>query len=260
MNHRPKHTDTAALPLSKLLEPAESPEECFIRASCELDLIEQIMLGFEFCGSYASSPGSPRGFSERDPLTSPSKLQSSIEKAGGQRGIKQTRRALACIKANSASPGETGMAMLLSMPHMLGGLNLKGSHLNYEIKLGKRARTMFGKNSFRCDMYWPEFKLAVEYESDLCHTGAESIANDSKRRNALLFLGNTVITITRKQMNSFPEMNKAAQIIASHLGQRLRPRTKDFPAKQFALRSAVLSGSSARSGHFLRLAGQNFRF
>lgn len=254
-----KHTAAPGFLLSEPLARCESPEARFLFASCELDLLELVMLGYEFCGSYASSPEDPRGFVNRDPLTTVAKLQSAIARAEGQRGVKQARRALSCVKPHSASPGETGMAMLLSMPHMLGGLNLKGSYLNYEIRLGKRARAMFGKKSFRCDMYWPDHKLAVEYDSDLCHTGSDRIANDSKRRNALLFMGNTVITITRKQVNSFPEMNKTARIIADHLSMRLRPRTKDFHARQFALRAVVLSGSSARSGQFLRFTGQSFR-
>lgn len=259
MNTCEKHIAAPALLLSMPFESVESPEARFIRASRELDLPELIMLGFEYCGSYASVPENPRGFVPRKPLTSTDKLQSAIARAEGQRGVKQARRALSCVKPHSASPGETGMSMLLGMPHILGGLNLKGSYLNYEIRLGKRARAMFGTSSFRCDMYWPDHKLAVEYDSDLCHTGSDRIANDSKRRNALLFMGNTVISITRKQVNSFPEMNKTARIIANHLDMRLRPRTKDFHARQFALRATVLAGSSARSGQFLRFAGQNFR-
>ena len=230
-----------------------------MRASTELDILELVMLGFEFCGTYSLAPGSACGFVQREPLTTVPKLRSFVEKAEGQNGAKQARRALSCIMPNSASPGETGIAMLLSMPHLLGGYKLEGSKLNYRIDLGKRARTMFGKRYFVSDMCWPEHRLAVEYESDLFHTGPERIANDSKRRNALLFMGYDVVTITRKQVSSFPEFDKVAHIIAKHLGKRIRPRTEDFPSKQFALRTVVLGGESARSGHYLRFAGQNFR-
>lgn len=144
------------------------------------------------------------------------------------------------------------MAMLLSMPHLLGGFKLEGSQLNARLDLGKRARSMFGKRYFVSDMCWLEHRLVIEYDSDLCHTGSERIANDSKRRNALLFMDYTAVTITRKQIYNFSELDKVAHIIAKRLGKRIRPRTEDFSSKQFALRAAVLGGSSTRSGQYLR--------
>lgn len=191
--------------------PNNSPEDCFVQTSSELDLIELIVLGFEFCGSYALSPGSTFGFVRREPHSTVPKLLAAVENAAGRRGAKQARRSLKYIMPNSASPGETGMAMLLSMPHLLGGFKLEGSQLNVRLDLGKRARSMFGKRYFVFDMCWPEQRLAVEYDSDLFNTGSEPIANDSKRRNALLFMGYTEVTITRKQIYNFSELDKAAR-------------------------------------------------
>lgn len=59
-----------------------------MQTSSELDLIELIVLGFEFCGSYALSPGSTFGFIQREPLTTVPKLLTAVENTAGRRGIK----------------------------------------------------------------------------------------------------------------------------------------------------------------------------
>ncbi len=198
------------------------------------------MLGFELCGAYSFSRKSPHGFTARAPLTTPVNLLAHLETKEGQYGIKQARRALSYVMPNSASPRETAAAMLLCLPHTLGGYRLGNPSLNYQIPLDKQAQKIASRRFYVCDLYWPEAKLDVEYESDCFHTGSEHIASDSKRRNALSFKGITVVTITRKQMNNYAELDKVAHIIAHHIGKRIRPRTASFNAKQLELRATVL--------------------
>lgn len=49
-------------------------------------------------------------------------------------------------------------------------------------------------------MFWPEANVAIEYDSDLEHTGSARIAEDAQRRNDLTALGITTITATREQV------------------------------------------------------------
>lgn len=198
------------------------------------------MLGFELCGTYSLSRKNSHGFTARAPLTTPSSLLAHLETKEGQYGIKQARRALSYVMPNSASPRETATAMLLCLPYALGGYRLENPSLNYQIPLDKQARKIANKRFYVCDLYWPEAKLDVEYESDCFHTGSERIASDSKRRNALSFKGITVVSITRKQMNNYVEFDKVAHIIAHHIGKRIRPRSASFDTRQLELRATVL--------------------
>ena len=112
--------------------------------------------------------------------------------------------------------------------------------MNASVPLGRRNSWSTDKSFFRCDLLWPEKKVAVEYDSTLCHTGAERIAEDAARRNALESLGLTVVTATWRQVENYREYNRFARILAGHLATRMRPRCCDYPSRQLSLRSELL--------------------
>lgn len=66
-----------------------------------------------------------------------------------------------------------------------------------------------------CDLYWPAARLAVEYDSDLAHTGSHRIARDSRRRNEIQSMGVAVVTITKAQAYSLSEFDMVAHQIAN---------------------------------------------
>ena len=68
--------------------------------------------------------------------------------------------------------------MLLTLPYKRGGSNIAHPNMNALIPIGKRNRWATDRSHFRCDLLWPEQNVAVEYDSTLCHTGAERIAED----------------------------------------------------------------------------------
>lgn len=244
------HTWSAPMPPGALVECealsignifASSPEFTFLQLAQVLSIVQLIEIGYELCGAYSLTNAVPEGFVSRKPLTTVRKLRAFLEKASGFRGIKHAKRALDNVLPGSESPRETAQCMLLCLPHLLGGYKLGRPVLNRTIQLGKRAQEMTGLSSRRCDLYWPDKKLAVEYDSDAHHTGSTRIARDSKRRNELSYLDITVVTITRKQLNNMRELHEIAVILSKHLGKRLRPRTEDFVQKQLELRATVLS-------------------
>ena len=83
---------------------------------------------------------------------------------------------------------ETKLAMLLTLPYKHGGYGLIAPEMNSQIIPAKTAKRSVGKKYYSCDLFWHDYDLAVEYDSDLFHTGTTRIANDSKRRNALTAL------------------------------------------------------------------------
>ena len=203
-----------------------TPEFCFLQLANQLPLPRLIQLGYELCGGYSiplvgDLEVPKRGYYEREPFTETKALQAFIERMSGVKGHQKAMRALRYILDGSASPMETKLSMLLTLPYNLGGYGFFFPELNYRITPSKTALRSASKSYYVCDLFWPDYDLAVEYDSDYCHTGTKNIAADSKKRNALALMGITVITVTKNQLYSRIELEKVARILANHLDKRL---------------------------------------
>jgi len=181
------------------------------------------------------------GFYSRPQLTSVSKLSAFVDRMEGADGVKNARKALNYIADGSASPMETILVMLMILPYRLGGYGLPVPELNSRITPVKEIRSNSSKSFYSCDLLWRDANLAVEYDSNQYHTGAERIASDSKRRNVLNAIGITVYTVTSKQIYSYKELEKVAKLLAIRLGKRLRYENTMFMLKQSNLRSILFS-------------------
>ena len=217
-----------------------SPELTFVHMASLLSFSQAVHLGYEWCGTYAPDESMPFGTRSRDPLTTPAKLDSYIEKLGKVRGVKNARSCLPHVLTGSASPRESILSELLTLPYASGGSNVAQPRMNAVVHLGKRNAWTTGRSCFKCDLLWRDEGVAVEYDSTLCHTGATRIAEDASRRNALESLGFTVVTATWRQVANYREYNRFARILAGHLGSRIRPRCADYARRQFALRAELL--------------------
>jgi len=223
-----------------------SPEFCFLQMANQLSLVKLIELGFELCGIYAmpASPGAeqPRESKYELPqLTSTMRIEALLDRMPGTKGHQKAKRAIRYVQDGSASPMETKLAMLLTLPYKMGGYGLVMPELNGLVVPSKAARRSSSKSFYSCDLYWPEYDLAVEYDSNLFHTGPEHIAADSQKRNSLALLGITVVTVTSRQLQSSAEFKKIATILAGQIGKRLQTsRCPGFAAAQRDLRSQLL--------------------
>lgn len=216
-----------------------SPELVFFHGAQTGSLAHVVALGHELCGFYRVSPLSPDGFVQAAPLTSARKLQSFAAKLGSARGAVQARKAALYVADNSASPRETLCSELLCLPRAQGGYGLPLPKMNYEVEVLRSADKAQRKTLF-CDLYWPKCKLAVEYESDLYHSGEKNIAHDSKRRSKLEREGVHVVTVTNDQIKSVVDFDEVAHVLAKRMGIRLRIRREDFRTRQLKLRTELM--------------------
>ena len=83
--------------------------------------------------------------------------------------------------------------------------------------------------------------MAVEYDSDLHHTGTRNIAHDSKRRGSLGQGGVYVVSLTNGQLKSVRDFDEVALLLAKRMGGRVRVRRDDFAARRLRLRTALLA-------------------
>lgn len=223
-----------------------SPEYLFLQMAGELDHAALVLLGFELCGRYSCDPLSLRETQyNRESLTSTQQLQQFLSMATGRHGVKPARAALRFIRDNSRSPMESYLAMRLGLPYHRGGFNLGMPEMNPRIELDETAKLISGKNYLECDLYYPQARLAIEYESTAFHGNVSATKNrqDSARRAALEHLGIKVLTLTDVQSLNERDLSLFAAHVAKLLGKRLRPTCEGYPDRKYKLRISLLGGS-----------------
>ncbi|MCL1896470.1 MAG: endonuclease domain-containing protein [Clostridiales bacterium] len=233
-----------------------TPPFCFFQMACELPLVKLIELGFELCGTYSlpvsrkhgnvqnNEDGIAKQTSYKHPqLTNTKAIKNFTSRMEGVSGQKKACRALRYIADGSGSPMETILFMLLTLPQKLGGYGLPTPELNKRIDTPYAAKNSAVpvKEYYVCDLFWPEAKLAVEYDNDLYHTGADRIAKDSNKRLDLKARGITVITVTNIQIRSAIGFDRIAKTIAGALHKRLQyANSQQFQKAKRELRRILL--------------------
>ena len=226
-----------------------SPEFCFFQMADKLTLIELIELGFELCGTYTPSVVCQGG---EDPttlaksqfnlpkLTDVKRLTSLAQRMEGVHGYKLASKALRYVADNSNSPMETVLTMLLTLPYRLGGYGLPMPSLNHPVIPVKAVRRTTDRSHFRFDLFWPDKRLAVEYDSEEYHDNPKKMAEDAARRNALTSLGLPPIIVTKQQLYSVFGFEKVTIQLARKLGKQLKHKRPGFVKARNSLRKSLL--------------------
>lgn len=207
-----------------------SPELCFIVMARSLSFIKLIKLGFSLCGSYVSSNET---IYSCQPLFSTGRLKDCIDKNRGVEGARKAEKALKYVLDNSASPKETELTMLLCLPPHYGGYGFRQPILNYQVNKRNKWGTTLA-NHFKCDLAWPEARVALEYDSKEFHEGSDRLSRDSIRRTELINLGYFVMTASLSQVETTLGTKNLATALAKQMNRRLRlpePRFSDVHAK-----------------------------
>lgn len=225
-----------------------SPEHLFMRYARTASLIELIAIGYSLTAGYATIHGTLSSLQE--PMTTIARLSRYVAASAGVKGVPLARQALSHVIPGSASPRETELAMLLSLPKRYGGYGLPKPELNMQITAGKRMSGHVQGMSKRPDLLWASAKVAVEYESDQWHGGGEKFVADSKRRNDMRHMGYDVITVTNDEFRSIERMDRIAGDLRRRLGMRRGREPASFSQRHYELRRlfAGMEGEARRSG------------
>jgi len=256
------HVFGARVPKGAILDPGtgycvSSPEFAFLQLASELPFAKLVEAGCEMCGSYAPAPdGSSTRYKLR-PLTSVAMIEAFLVQTEGCKGVKVARRALRCVMDKAASPRETAVALLLSLPERHGGYGIKKPQLNYRIDIPSRAKKATRGDFYICDLYWPEHRLAVEYDSAEFHELRASVTRDAVKRNALSYLGVQVVTVTNDQVKGFDDFDKVAHVVARATGKAIRSRAAGYDVE---VQRANLREMLLRTAPAPEFAGSNCGF
>lgn len=256
------HICKASLPENSFVRIAPgifvaSPELLFVQEAARLDFPNTVLLGFEFCGRYSVPPirnlsllehqdqtaaedFRNRGFFNRPPISSVERLSAFLAKTKRLHGKKNVLDAIPHILNESASPMESVCAMLLCLPVSRGGFGIEQPLLNARVDMKGKLAPLAAFGSYECDMLWPQANLAIEYDSELEHSGERRIAKDSRKRADLAAANISVITVTKQQVMGVASMEQIARKVAKLTGKRIRKGTFGLTDARIALRKAIL--------------------
>lgn len=160
------------------------------------------------------------------------------DKASGSMAGRAMARAVRYAVDGSASPMETALALMFSLPKSVGGYGFSKPQMNRVLPMDREA----GRVRV-VDMFWPQANVAVEYDSDAFHAEREKLRRDALRRNQLESCSVTVLTATAEHLSSLAALDELARQIARALGCRLhRERLAPDPE-----RAALLAALKRRS-------------
>lgn len=237
-----------------------SPELALIQLAADgLSLFGLLCLAAELCGSYRLVNGELIG--GLDCLMSVRGFREFVEKAHEIRGRARSRMVSRYVTEGSASPAETVLAIILSLPWKHGGENLGVPALNQELSLNATARAIMGRDTVRPDGLFAQAGCVYEYESDEWHSDAEQNAYDELRRNAYAAMGLSCTIVRPWNLRSPAELGKIAASLRGVVGTRRPPTTASYAvARRKLLEEALVpwkprlsdrSNSSAEMAGFL---------
>lgn len=209
---------------SHLLVP--SIELCLLQMAGELTFVQLMGASYESCGSYTPAEGASRNPRALPPLTSKEALARYAGSAAGMHGVKKMREAVEFVLDGSRSVKETQLALLLVLPGERDGLGFPEPLMNCKIPVPFELRGRLGQGEYTVDVFWPQWRLALEYDSSLHHRG--SLERDAGRRNDLQYLGYTVVQATPNDMRSARAFARFAVKLSKHLDAETARRMEGF--------------------------------
>lgn len=221
-----------------------STEFAFLLLARDLTIPELALFAYEQCGTYAIDESDPKGFvTDCVQRTTKDRLCDFLEECPGAPGSDKAHQALRWIADRSASPMESCLTLLLCLPQRLGGFGLPLPELNRKLSPSELSSwpSLASSRSVKADLIWLDALFALEYDSDLAHTGRDRIARDSKRRVVFAAMRIQSISVTNEQITDTEEMMRVARLVAKALGRRLNRCGKAFRARHATLRELLLS-------------------
>lgn len=247
------HSRTKPLPKGAIYSITDdigitSPELTLVQNMTRTTFPEAIAMIDEFCGFYSPNERLPKGMINRPPLTNVGALLKFTHGTERINGLNLAKSAVLHAHDRSRSPMETATVMLLTLPCMRGGYGLRGAVVNNHVELDRKTQAIANVRALEPDILWPDVRVCIEYDSSEFHGSESRIANDVRRKNALVSAGYTVITLTNSQINDALEFEGVAEHLSRKLHRALRKPDHRLRNK---LRGELLSANSVAKRQFV---------
>lgn len=215
-------------------------EEVLFQICQSTTFIQALKYAYELCGCYSlpAHDQHRQNLQKVSPFVLPSQVIEHVAQKPRTHGKRAVLEVMKFVLPFSASPMETVLVIILVLPRRLGGYGLPSPHLNFPINY---RHTNGAESRFFLDLFWPEFNLAIEYDSDEHHfVNLEAAYHDADRRLVLRKMGIETIVVTKGQMMQLPMLDNVAEAAMKKMGKRVRPATPELLERRRSLHEALL--------------------
>ena len=181
-------------------------------------LVAATLVTCEFAGTYRLA-GHGGVTYHAAPLTTIKRLRCCAGEIGDFQGTRRARRVCDIAFDGSASPMETAVALILTLPLDFGGYGLEKPLLNHAIDVSGWRDVPLGVDAITPDLLWPDQRIVLEYDSAEFHPrdDVSRLGKDASRANALTALGWRVFRATPRLVGTIPSMTLLARQLACAL-------------------------------------------
>ena len=186
-------------------------------------LVAATVVACEFAGTYRLGVASGATSYRAPRITSAAELARVAAEAGRSQGTLRARRVSELMLEGSASPMETALALMLTLPVDFGGFGLERPRLNQEVDVRRFRGTLSDRDTVTPDFLWPAQGVALEYDSDEFHAlrGRGQAGRDATRANVLTATGHRVFRVTPQTVRSLAGLALLARQVACALDVEL---------------------------------------
>lgn len=194
-----------------------------LRWEHERRIVAAAVVACEFAGTYRLGV-SGKGPSYRiAPIMSMEGFARMAQQVGGSTASARAYTVACLAFDGSASPMETALALMLSLPLDYGGFELQKPWLNASIDVSAHRGAVADCDQVTPDFLWPEERVALEYDSEEFHADDDKgTGRDAVRSNILTSLGYRVFRATPKTVRSLAGVELLARQLASAIGTELK--------------------------------------
>ncbi len=221
-----------------------SPELTVVQMAARVDAIALARVIMELTGTYSLPPQLPWPIQQDGefrtrysiaPVTTIERIRAMMCAFTRIRGRKTLEKALDIALEGSASPMETKLALMLSIPMEHGGYGFPVSALNPRLDVPAELRFRFERDAYHPDIFIQSAYADIEYESNSFHFDplqilalrsgatphmqkgdaiAEKLAIDRRRMRDLQSLGLQVIPVTARDCATMQQLDNVAWALA----------------------------------------------
>lgn len=214
------------------------PELMLMQLASILPYEQLALISFEMCGTYTIDPCSHNFINNLKAQTSYSEINEYVNKYkklnSKYKGSKNMQDVLKVLGENSASPMESRLFLKLCGPRNRGFYGCKDLTMNSPVQLSSKAAKVAGQSIVIPDISCVKSKVAIEYNSTMYHENQKQGQKDRRRRDALVYDGWKVFSITPQQLYNEQTFHIIALQILKALGQNNYFKVNNFEEKRHA--------------------------
>lgn len=197
-----------------------SPSFCLVQRASELHVVNLCQMLGGYLGSENKTVLLASGASKkkvREPLVGEEGLSRFLESMRGAKNVGAVREAMKWTCAHAASPRETDLQLVLTLPYRYGGYSLTPPIMNYEVPLDEKERRLCDRRCCRIDLYWHEKMFGLEYQGE---HHSKQLGADCARHYALHSKGIDLWYAADEQLSHAEQMRYLAEEVARRVGRR----------------------------------------